>query len=366
VTLRETAGSAENIKLLEADSGVDVAFVQGGLADTVNSDAVMAIGSLYLEPLWLFVHRDFELEDLKGLAGARLSVGTEGSGVRLVAQRILAAHGVHNESTTFSGVGLAELPQSFADGELDAAFVIADPDAQIISDLLRTSVVKIHSPARVAAYVRRYPYLTRVELPEGVLDLEKNLPREDVSTVAVTAMLVARKDIHPALVDLLLVAAADIHGVPGILADGGDFPTRRYIDLPLSPDADRHFKNGPPFLMRYLPFWTAALVDRLWIMLLPLFGLAIPLVKLVPPAYQWRVRRKLLRLYSELEHLDPRRRGVQSEEDRIDRILSLDELANQTVSASVPAAYKDNLYKLRRDIDLVRRQLLETDTSGND
>ena len=113
--------------------------------------------------------------------------------------------------------------------------------------------------------------------------------------------------------------------------------------------------------MRYLPFWTATLVDRLWVMLLPLFGLAIPLIKLVPPVYQWRIRRQFSRLYSELEELDPRRKALESGSDRANRILSLNKLDNQTVTASVPSMYKDDLYKLRRDIDLVRRQLLDAD-----
>lgn len=366
VTLRETAGSMENLELLSTDSGVDIAFVQGGLAARARTEVVMAIGSLYLEPLWLFLRRDFEIDDMSDLAGARLSVGAEGSGTRVVASNLMAAHGVTEESATFMNVELDELGEEFVDGNLDAAFVIADPGADIVKDLLQVTAVRIHSPARVAAYVRRFSYLTQVSLPEGVLDLQANQPEEDVNTVALTAMLVAREDLHPALVDLLLVAAAHIHGSHSVLADRGEFPTARYIDLPLSPEADRHFKNGPPFLMRYLPFWTATLVDRLWVMLLPLFGLAIPLIKLVPPAYEWRIRRKLLRLYSELEQLDPRHNAVKNKADRVGRIVSLNKLDNQTVTASVPQTYKDDLYKLRRDIDLVRRQLNEADRSEPD
>lgn len=366
VTLRETAGSVENLELLAADSGVDIAFAQGGLAGSVQSDSVMAIGSLYLEPLWLFVRRDFEVREMSDFAGAKLSVGAEGSGTRVVARNLLAAHGISEDTAAFVNVELSELVQTFMDGKLDAAFVIANPDAAIVSDLLQDSAVRVHSPPRADAYVRRYSYLTRVSLPEGVLDLQANRPEEDVSTVALTAMLVAREDFHPALVDLLLVAAADIHGAHGVLADGGEFPTARYVDLPLSPDAARHFKSGPPFLMRYLPFWTATLVDRLWVMLLPLFGLAIPLIKLVPPVYQWRIRRKLLRVYAELEQLDPHRNAVANDADRAGRVLSLNKLDNQAVNASVPQTYKDDLYKLRRDIDLVRRQLLEADSSTLD
>jgi TRAP transporter TAXI family solute receptor len=366
VTLRETAGSVENLELLATNSDVDIAFVQGGLADAVQPDAAMAIGSLYLEPLWLFVRRDLQVQDMSDLAGARLSVGAEGSGTRFVAGRLLAAHGIKEDAAEFVALQLGEVVEAFAEGDLDAAFVIADPHAEIIGELLRSSVVRIHSPARADAYARRYPYLTRVSLPEGVLDLRANQPEENVNTVAVTAMLVARRDFHPALVDLLLVAAADIHGGHSVLAARGEFPTDQYVDLPLSPDADRHLKNGPPFLMRYLPFWTATLVDRLWVMLLPLFGLAIPLIKLVPPAYQWRVRQKFSRLYSELEELDPRRKALEGDADRASRIVSLNKLDNQTVTASVPSIYKDDLYKLRRDIDLVRRQLLDADRFKTD
>lgn len=224
----------------------------------------------------------------------------------------------------------------------------------------------MRSLERADAYVRRYSYLSLVTLPEGVLDLRANQPEEEVTTVAMTAMLVAREELHPALVDLLLVAAADIHGAHSVLANSGEFPTGRYVDLPLSTDATRHFKNGPPFLMRYLPFWSATLVDRLWIMLLALFGLAIPLIKLVPPAYQWRIRRKLLRLYAELEQLDPRRNAVADDADRDLRTKSLNALDEQTVAISVPRGFKDDIYKLRRDIDLVRRQLRDSTASATE
>jgi hypothetical protein len=210
---------------------------------------------------------------------------------------------------------------------------------------------------RADAYVRRFSYMSRVNLPQGVLDLQANRPETDISTVALTAMLAASNDLHPALVDLLLVAAADIHGKQSLLADAGQFPTPLYIDLPLSENAARHFKYGPPFLMRFLPFWAATLVDRLWVMLLPLIGLTIPLVKLVPPAYRWQIRRRLLRLYAELERIDPLLNPVQDEEDLAIRLQRLETLDNSSVVESVPKAYKVDIYKLRRDIDLIRRRL---------
>ena len=170
-------------------------------------------------------------------------------------------------------------------------------------------------------------------------------------------MLVARHDLHPALIDLLLVAATDIHGAHSVLADRGTFPTPDYIDLPLSDEATRYFRHGSPFLMRYLPFWAATAIDRLWVMLLPLIGLAIPLFQLVPAAYQWRIRRSLLSMYSDLEHLDPQFNAVTGDADVMRRLDALEELDNRSLFTSVPREYKDDVYKLRRDIDLVRRHL---------
>jgi hypothetical protein len=154
-----------------------------------------------------------------------------------------------------------------------------------------------------------------------------------------------------------MIAAAQIFGEHSILSDAGQFPTQQYTDLPLSKEAQRYFERGAPFLMRYLPFWAATLVDRLWVMLLPLIGLSIPLVKLMPPLYKWRIRRRLLKLYADLHEIDPQRHAVTSDADRDARLRSIEKLDVDSVGVVVPKSYSDDVYKLRRDIDLVRRKL---------
>lgn len=364
VELRETAGSVENLQLLETDSGVDLAFVQSGLAGLVGGENVIAIGSLYLEPLWLFVRDDLEVKGIADLAGARVSAGAEGSGTRTIVLNLFDAHGIALDHLDTTAMQDKQPGQMLAAGELDAVFIVGDPESELVSSFVRLEGARPVSLDRVDAYVRRYAYTTRVLLPAGVVDLKADLPAEDVHAVALTAMLLSRKDLHPALVDLLLVAAANIHGQHSLLADNGEFPTSRYVDFPLSDEAQRHFKYGPPFLMRYLPFWAATFIDRMWVMLLPLIGLAIPLFKLFPPAYKWRVRRRLLRLYTELEQLDPSVNPMQGTDDSQQRLHELEKLDQQSVIASVPRDYKDNIYKLRRDIDLVRRRL-QKDAAGS-
>jgi TRAP transporter TAXI family solute receptor len=355
--LRATAGSVENLALLDGDNGVDFGFVQGGLAGFAPTENVVAVGSLYLEPLWLFLRADIELEEVADFVGKRIAVGAEGSGTRAVVLNLLAAHGIDARTSEFVDVSPDELVHVFSTNEIDAAFIIGAPESDHIAGLIRVRHVKLHSLERADAYIRRYPYLSKISLPRGVLDLQSDRPETDIGTVALTAMLVARNDLHPALIDLLLVAATEIHGKHSLLADAGQFPTPLYIDLPLSKEAERYFKYGPPFLLRYLPFWAATLVDRLWIMLLPLIGLAIPLIRLVPPAYRWQIRRRLLRLYAELGRIDPLVNAVQDDEDLAARLQRLERLDNGSVIESVPKGYTDDVYKLRRDIDLVRRRL---------
>lgn len=357
VELRATAGSVENLNQLNQESVADVGFVQGGLHESTPTENVAALGSLYLEPLWLFVDSDTEINNPGDFLGKRIAVGAEGSGTRAVVLKLFADHGLDSSNTTFVGVVAENLAAAFAADEIDAAFLIGAPESDQVAALLDLDGVGIKGLQRADAYARRYAYLSKVTLPQGVLDLRLNIPQHDVDTVALTAMLAVNKELHPALADLLLVAATEIHGQHTLLADSGEFPTPLYTDLPVSDEAERFFTYGPPFLLRYLPFWAATLIDRLWIMLLPLIGLAIPLVKLLPPAYRWRIRRRILALYSQLESIDPTVNAVAGEEDLAARIRKLESLEKNSLIDKVPREYTDDVYKLRRDIDLVRRKL---------
>jgi len=75
-------------------------------------------------------------------------------------------------------------------------------------------------------------------------------------------------------------------------------------DLPLSKEARQFYKSGDPFLQRYLPFWLAVLSGRLLMLLIPVVGMAYPLLRLAPTACGWGMRRRILRLYGELKIIE--------------------------------------------------------------
>lgn len=357
VQLKSTAGSVENLELLAGDTGVHLAFVQSGLAESYAAPSVMALGSLYFEPLWLFVRDELQITHLGDLAATRVTVGAEGSGVRAIGMTLLAANGVDASNARLLDLPHAEAIVALANADVDAAFVVASPESDVIRRMIRLPGVHLYDFEREAAYARLYPFLSPISLPEGVMDLAANLPASDVTTIAPTAMLAARKDLHPALIDLLLAAADEIHGDSSLLSDQGQFPTAQYADLPISEEATRYYRYGPPFLQRVLPFWAATLIDRLKIMLLPLLALAIPLGKLMPPLYRWRIRLRFLRLYDEVKRLDPDHAGSQAGNDIAKSLQELDQIDHAVTRISVPRAYTGELYKLRRDIDLIRRRL---------
>ena len=220
--------------------------------------------------------------------------------------------------------------------------------------ILRSPGIKLMSFAQAGAYQRRFPFLTKLTFPHGVADLVRDFPPSDIKVLAPTANLIVRDDLHPALQSLLLQAASEVHGKSGFFQDQGEFPAYKDQLLPLSPDAARYYKSGPSFLQRYLPFWLAVLVDRLIVLLVPIVALLIPLLKVAPAIYTWRVRSKVFRCYGELKfleddlknHFDPVKLG--------DYRLRLDALEEEAVQLHVPLGFTDLVYTLREHVNLVR------------
>jgi hypothetical protein len=227
----------------------------------------------------------------------------------------------------------------------------------VVQRLLREPGVRLMSLAHAEALSRRFPYLATVTLPRGVIDLAADVPAREITLVATTAYLVAREDFHPALISVLLQAAQRVHRQGGVLHRTGDFPVARDGDFPVSEDAQRFFRSGPPFLQRYMPFWVANLFERLLVLLVPLIAVMIPVMRIFPGVYNWRVRLRVFRWYGELRavELDAAKNPPPH---RIEELLAqLDEIQDGVNHTRVPLTYSDYAYNLKLHIDLVRSRL---------
>lgn len=360
LNLRPTAGSARNLELLrDESSAVDVALVQGGLLDAgqAKDDALVSLGGLYHEPIWVFHRGDVRAGRLTELRGRRVAIGGEGSGTRVLALRLLEANELGARDVVLRAIGGEAAARALMAGEIDAAIMVAAPEAAYIAPLLRDPAVRVMSFVQADAYTRRFLFLSRVVLPRGAIDLVRDLPRRDTALVAPTVQLIARESLHPTLQTLLLQAAAQVHGGSGLFHHAGEFPTARGLEIELSSEARRFYEGGLPFLQRVLPLWLAILVERLWVMLLPVVAVALPLARILPPLYHWRIRRRILRLYAQLRMIEQDLR-TDWRPDRAHEFESrLDALDIEACTRPIPIAYADQLYLLRQHIEVARGTL---------
>jgi TRAP transporter TAXI family solute receptor len=354
LVLRNTAGSVENIALLR-DGEVDVALVQGGVDDAAADADLESLGSLYYEPLWLFHRRDLDVDRISELKNRLVAIGPEGSGTRALVSRLLRDNGV-DDAAQWVDIGGEDAVDALIGGRIDALFLVISADSMLVDRLLRHPGIALADFVRAKAYSRRYRFLSYLELPEGAVDLAENVPDRTVRLLAPTANLVASPELHPALVDLMLIAATDVHRQGGWFEAPEEFPKPGLLAYPLSKEAERFYDNGPPFLQRYLPFWAASLLDRIKVMLLPLLVLLLPLAKVMPPIYHWRMRARIYRWYDELERAEQ-----QASEGRVELSWLADDLnriEDEVKRVKVPSSFTDQLYHLRQHIELVRSKLL--------
>jgi TRAP transporter TAXI family solute receptor len=354
--LRPTDGSVENLALLDAE-GVDVAFVQGGLGDPQQSPRLVALGGVYHEPLWVFHRLPNDTGRLSDLRGKRVAIGPEGSGTRPLALQLLRANGLGPGQVQLSGLSGAAAAEALRAGRVDAVMIIAAPQAAYIGALLRDPALRLMSFVQADAYTKRFLFLSKSVLPRGSIDLVRDLPRQDIVLVSPTAQLVAREGLHPTLQTLLLQAATEVHGGPGLFQAAGEFPSGLQQDFPLSSEAARYHRGGLPFLQRFLPLWLAILVERLWVMALPLVAVAIPLSRIIPPLYNWRIRRRILKLYGELRLLEHDIRTNFDPSRALEYETKIDALEVSARTRPIPLGFTDQVYLLRQHINLARETL---------
>jgi TRAP transporter TAXI family solute receptor len=357
-----SAGSHQNLERLEKGEA-DVAFVQGGIGARASSDdddepgPLRSLGSVAYEPVWVFYRGEQRVDKLYQLAGRRVAVGEDGSGIRGLALQLLEANDIKPDSPDLLPLAGLTAAEALQQSEIDAAFIVAAQEAPVVQVMLRSPGLRVVGLSQADAYLRRFPFLSKVVLPRGVVDLVRDVPPRDTALLATTANVIVRDDLHPALASLLLQAMTEVNGRGGFFQRAGEFPAYKDQSFPLSTDAARYYQSGPPFLQRYLPFWLAVLVERLFVMILPLVMVLLPLLKFAPAIYSWRVRSKIVRCYGDLKFLENDLRQHYNPPQHQEYVAHLERIENTASTLNIPLAFSDLLYTLREHINLVREEL---------
>jgi len=358
--IQPSTGSLENLqRLRDPKSGVDVAFVQGGLTGDVPPANLVSLGSVSYQPLWLFYRGDAVLTRLSELAGKRIAVGPVGSGTHALALTLLKANGVSEANATLLNDEPAAASAALQNGKIDALFLMGDSaPVQTLRAMVRAPGVRIFDWVQADAYVRRYTYLNVIRLPEGAIDLGKNLPAQDVTLVGPTVELVAHKGLNSAVSDLLLDVAHEIHGRASLLQKANEFPAPLAHEFKISDDAARYYKTGKSFLYRVIPsFWIASMINPILVAFVPALLLIIPVLRILPVLYRLRIHLRIYRCYRPLLQLERDTAGPLTRDRALELLGRLDEVERLAGRLRVPASFGNQFYELRSHIAFVRHRL---------
>lgn len=356
-------GSLENLKKLNDPAvRVDVGFVQSGVSTGISVEKLISLGSVFHEPLVVFYRSAVPMGRISGLKGKRLAIGREGSGTHVLALVLLKVNGIEpGGATTLMALSGEEAAQALIERKVDAAFLMGDSAAPpIMRKLMRTNGVRLLDIAQADAYIRRFPYLNKLDLPKGVFDFDKNIPSRDIHLIGPIVELVARENLHPALSDLLIETAREVHGGASLLQRAGEFPAPLEHEFRISEDAKRFYSSGKGFFYRILPFWLASLADRTLVFFVPIVVLLIPGMKMVPKFYNWRVKSRIYRVYGKLIALERGMLSRPAPEVREEMLRQLDDIETEVNNMKMPLAFADQFYVLRDHIGFVRGRYSNT------
>lgn len=207
-------GSQANIEQLQANTA-ELAFCQSDVmayayagtnlfAETGAVDCFSTVAALYMEQVQI-VTCDPSIKTVADLAGKRVSIGAAGSGVYFNAIDVLGCYGLTEADIIPTYQGFGDSANSLKDGQIDAAFVVSGAPTTAIVELATTKdayLVAIEDE-NVEKLLAASPYYAKNVIPAGTY----NGQTEDVTTVAVGAVLLARNDMPE---DAIYALTADI------------------------------------------------------------------------------------------------------------------------------------------------------------
>ncbi len=357
VEVLETAGSLANLELLDAGKA-DIGFVQSGTHEAAKDpDKLRGIASLYYEPLWIFSTGAEPIDRFEQMRGKRLGIGAPSSGTQAVVEQLLGINRIEDgkDGTTFRELSMTASADALLAGELDIAFFVASPTASAIRRLIEAPETLLVNIRRHRAYARNVLFIKDITIPEGMLDLRRNIPARDIVVLSTLATAVCRADLHPAMVELFSRVASELHSGRQLLEQGGEFPSPDFVEFPIHESAADYFRSGPSFLSRYLPFWLAALIKRLIVLAIPLITLMIPVMRIAPAIYKTIMRRRIYRWYDDLDRIEEVAFAADDDATRAQAVKELEALSKEVEdNIRVPSSFRHDEYDLRMHLKYMR------------
>ncbi len=352
-----TGGSVENADLIGRGE-VDAAILQAGI-DVADPD-VEAIGTVFYEPMSFLARSGIDIPENPALwQGFRISSGSDGSGTSSAFRDFQRAVGLDPAANTQLSLTYEDAIAAIADKSIDIAVFVAPIDSPYLKSAYGQIWVRVVPLQYIDAISRRLEYATTVQIPAGAISLRPVVPPRPYPVIALAARLAVAGDLHPALVNRLTMAAISIHGTRGLISDPETFPSVEGTELTVNNVARNLIIEGPTTWHNWLPYWMAAQLNRILLLLLPVVFILVPLLRSLPAVYGYFMGWRVWQNYPEIRKIEEELDGVTNPEklDRInDRLADLDRHLSQL---RLPSAHRRSSYDARLHIELVRKRLIE-------
>ena len=351
----ETQGSLENRELL-TNGKVDLAFIQGGVAESIDED-VATLASVFYEPVFVFSRPEIEIKELRDLKGMKINIGEVNSGSRVLAEKLLFMNGITEKNTSYSFLDNDAMESALMDQEIDAAIIVISVKSNLVHHFISNKGIRPFNFIRAEAYTYQMRSLSHLIIPQGAISLEKNLPKGDYHLLSSIANVCVRENFHPQQAELILKVMQGIHDKKDLITPQDYFPNAEFGDYPMLPAAKHYLEEGPSFLTRYLPYSTAIFIKRTWIILVPALTLLIPFFKFAPMLYRMQLFRKIYLWYEALVMIEWGLEKDLSVEKIQEGLEDLQNIDQEISGMKIPIMYRKEVYNLRVHIELVRSKL---------
>ena len=254
VNVVSTDGSAANIYGID-DGLYQLATVQSDVmayawegSKSFEADGAiqsfLVIGGLYEEAVQI-VTMDASIKTVADLAGKTVSIGAPGSGVYFNAIDVLTAYGLSESDIKAEYLSFGESTDAMKDGKIDAAFIVAGPPTNAITELATTNGVYLVNieDAKADELISMCPYYNKYVIPAGTytgLD-------EDTYTVSIKATMIVSADAAEEDVYNLTAGIFDnIEAITGAHAKGAELSVENATSgmaVPFHPGAAKYFSE---------------------------------------------------------------------------------------------------------------------------
>ncbi len=363
LVLIPSSGSEANAQmLLDERDPAQIGFVVSGTIDARNATTVSTMGRIYYAPLWIFyrkVRKSGKPRKIADFAGKNINIEQIGTKTNSLAKTLFTLNGVPLDSR-ISQLDTTSAIDEMDKGNIDVIMFFSSPGSESLKRLVDHPDVELMNVERADTYSFMLDYLDKLIIPEGGLNMARNIPPEPTQVITAPVELIVKNNLHPALKMLLMRAASEVHGNETYFFKRGAFPSFGRKLLPEDDEAKLYYAHGTPTIARYLPFWAVEPFYRALIYMLPLVVLLFATMKHLAEYRLNRGRHKIHAIYERLKRLEQEAPSCTELDDRealSQRLLTIEQDAMQM---RLPEELLGEYFTLLNTLAGFRRTLMDS------